>query len=444
MLNRLISYKKYFSELLDLAFPMIIGNISHILIGSIGVFVAAKYSLETISAVSIANSIMMCIFMIGIGFLSSISPVVSNFRGARKPTKKFLISNINYSLILALIFGSITLLSIPIIDYFGFEQKLVPLIKEYIFICSFSYFGAYLHFALKEFLQAYEIILFPNLISIAAVFLNLVLNFAFVFGFWIIPEMGIKGMAIATLIDRTLMGLILFVYCFRMIKFNAAMSKLYIGHLIKVGFPISVALLLEFLAFNSITLIMGRISGIYAAAQNIVLTIATITFMVPLAVSNAIAVKVGFANGARNYTELKRFSISGVALTEGFMFLCALILFFFPGRIIGIFTDNTKLMSVCIPLISIAALFQIFDGFQVSLSGILKGLKMTKLVSAAILFSYWIIGLPLGFLLAFKFNMMLKGFWIGIAIALFFVGFTLLMVIMKKFAAIRKNFESSP
>ena len=410
-------YKKYFFELFVLSIPLIVGNISQVLLGAIDVFVAAKHSLDTLSSISIGSSVMTCIFIVGIGFMSSISPVVANYRGARKPSKQYLYSSIVYSLVLSAFFGILTLAIVPLVPKMGFEEHLVYHIQEYIFICAFSYFGAYLHFSLKEFLQAYEIVVFPNVVAILGIFLNLVLNFAFVFGFWFIPSMGVKGLAIATLAVRTFMGLILLWYTLRLMNLNIKLSKSYLTQLIKVGYPISIALALEFFAFH------------------------VITIMVPLAISNAIAIKVGYANGARDYSELKRFSIAGVLLTIAFMLFCALFLNSSPEFFVKLFTDEKELLMVSVPVIYVVALYQIFDGAQVAFSGILKGLKMTKLVSASIFCAYWVMGLPLGFLFAFHYHMDLLGFWIALAISLLIMGVILLSIILVKFAKLRKEFE---
>ena len=290
-------------------------------------------------------------------------------------------------------------------------------------------------------MQAYEIVVFPNVIAILAIFLNLVLNFAFVFGFWFIPALGVKGLAIATLVVRTFMGLILLWYTLRLMNLNIKLSGSYLKQLIKVGYPISIALALEFFAFNGITIIVGRMGGVFAAAQSIIITISSITFMVPLAISNAIAIKVGYANGARDYSELKRFSVAGVLLTLAFMLFCALLLNSSPEFFVKLFTDEKELLLVSVPVIYVVALYQIFDGAQVAFSGILKGLKMTKLVSVSIFCAYWVMGLPLGFLFAFHYHMDLLGFWIALAISLLIMGIILLSIILVKFAKLRKEFE---
>lgn len=426
-------YPKYIKELFNLAMPILIGNLGIILIGAGDVFVAARYSTNTLASISIANSVLSTIFMFGVGILISISPLLSNFRGQRSEAKKYFLPTINFAIIIAILSSLLVLSCISLIDKLGFSPELVPDIKKYMFICSFSTFGAYLQVALKEYLQAFEIVLFPNLLNIFGVFIHLFLDFVFVFGLFGCPKMGTIGLAFATLFSRTLFGLILLLYCLKFIKIRYYKDLGYFIKLLKIGFPIAIAILLEFGAFNLITILIGRISSTYAAAENILLTITTATFMIPVALSNAIAVKVGFANGAGNFVDLKRYSFSGIGISMGFMFLCALAFIFFPGFFVSIFTKDVQLVKICTPIIILAGFFQIFDGMQVSLSGIFKGLKKTKIVMLGNFCAYWLIGLPLGILLGFKFHMNLYGFWVGLTVAIFSLGLILLTILLKKF-----------
>lgn len=431
-MEKLNVYTKYIKDLFNLAIPLIMGNLGMILIGAGDVFVAAKHATNTLASISIANSIVSCIFMFGIGLLVSISPLLSNFRGAKDNIKKYFIPTINFSMMLALISLVLAQILIPLVDKMGFDTILVPQIKKYMFICSFSVFGAYLHAALKEFLQAFEIVFFANFLTIIGVFFHLFLDFAFVFGMFGMPAMGAIGLAVATLISRTLMGLIMLLYCLRFVKIRKYKDFEYYINLLKIGLPIATAIVLEVVAFNIITIFVGRISGVYAAAQNILLTITTATFMIPLALSNAIAVKVGFANGANNFIDLKRYAIAGVGISVGFMAFCALGFILFPQFFINIFTKDAELVKICVPILFLAGIFQVFDGLQVSLGGVFKGLKQTNIVMFGDFCAYWIIGLPLGLLLAFKYKMELFGFWVGLTVSIFALAMILLIVLIQK------------
>ncbi len=438
--EKINAYKKYFTEIISLSIPMMIGNLGQILIGATDVFIAAKHATNTLAAISIANSIMFTVIAMGFGLMSAVSIVVSNRRGNRKPTKKFLITILNYTMVMSTVFFVICLLLVPLVSRVGFDIVLVPMIKEYIFICAFSLFGMYLFICLKEFLLAYEIVHFPNILQAGAVILNFLLAWALVFGFGPIPSYGVIGLAVAALVVRTLMGLILLIYCSKLIRFNNPFDGPMIKQLIKIGSPLAIAMLLEFFGFNIITILVGREAGVLAAVQNIVLTIVSCAYMIPLAISSAIAIKVGYFNGARDFKEIKRYSISGTLISVVVMGLFALVLGFFPNQIFEIFSKDIQMMKIGVPILFVAALYLMFDGLQVSLTGILKGLKMTKTASAAVISGYWLFGIPLGFVLAYAFKMSLIGFWIGLAVSFLFMSAILLIILRIRFRIIKANY----
>lgn len=433
MFNIIKTYKKYIQELIILSFPMIIGNLGIILIGAGSVFVAAKHSTDTLIAISIANAILSCIIVSGIGLLASISPLLSNFRGAKIEIEKYFLPTIFFAMALAALSAIAVLISVPLVGRMGFSPKIMPVIKQFMIISAFSTFGGYLYAALKEYLQAFEIVFFPNFIAVFSVLLNIYLSFVYVFGWYGSPAMGAVGIAVANLMVRTLEGLLLLLYCLAFTRLKVYWEQKYFLNLIKIGLPIAMAILFEFLAFNIVTIIMGEISGLYAASQNILLTITNATFMIPIAISSAIAVKVGFANGEKNFVDVKRYAYSGILICVGFMALCALNFILSPKFFVNIFTQDTKIVAICVPIMVIAGIFQIFDGMQVALGGIFKGLKKTKTVMLGDLAAYWGIGLPLGALLAFKLHMNLYGFWVGLAISLFTLSMILLFILIRYF-----------
>lgn len=439
--EKLKNYKKYFTEIITLSFPLIIGNLGQVLIGATDVFIAAKHSTDTLAAISIANSIIFCILVVGIGLMSAISIVLSNYRGNRKPTKKFLTTILNYSMILAVIFCGVCLLMVPLIPKMGFEPSLVPMIQEYVFICAFSLFGMYLYQCLKEFLLAYEIVNFPNMILILALILNFVLAYSLVFGLGPIPGLGVIGLALAAFIVRTLMGVILLAYCLGMVRLKNPFDKSLIKQLLKVGYPIGIAMLLEFLGFNLITILVGRQAGILAATHNIAVTITSSAYMIPMSISAAIAIKVGYYNGARILSEIKRYAVAGTLMAVVFMAFCSLLLILLPSQIFEIFTNNKQMLALGIPILHIAAYYLMFDGLQVSLSGILKGLKMTKIASITLIAGYWLFGLPFGYMLAYHYNMSLNGFWIGLAVSFLAMCILFFIVIYKKFKMLKKIYQ---
>lgn len=425
----------YIKDILNIALPIMLGNLGFILIGVGDVIVAGRHSTETLASVSIANAIINCIVMIGIGIISSLSAILSNYRGAGKDAEKYFYPALKFTTIASIIISFAVMAFIPIIDKLGFEPHLAQLVKDYFWIISFSIFGAYLHCMSKEYLQAFEIVVFPNVLTVICIFVNLILNIIFAFGYGPIPEMGTKGLALSTLITRYLMGGILFWYCFHKTNIQHYKDKEFYKDLLKVGTPSSLAVVIEFIGFNATTVILGRISGIYAAAQNIVCTLTTVSFMIPFAISNATAVKVGFANGAKYYKSLKTYAFTGITMAVAFMACSAIVVGTFPKFLVSLFTKDQELINVCIPIVFALCFFQVFDGLQVALAGIFRGLKQTGIVMISNFIGYWLVSIPLGCLLAFKYNMDLLGFWYGLvcaAVVLCSIMFTTMLIKFKK------------
>lgn len=406
--------KYYVKELMVIAAPIIMGNLGFILIGVGDVVIAGRHSTDTFAAISIATAILNCLLTFGIGLISSISPLLSNYRGEKKSIKKYFYPSIRFAMLLALITSLAIVAVIPVIPKMGFEEKLISPIQDYMLITALSTFGIYLHACLKEFLQAFEIVVFPNVVTMFCVFLNVVLNLILVFGWGPVPSLGVIGLALASLIVRYFMGFALLIYCYINMSFRNYSEKAYYNNMIKIGMPISLAVMVEFIAFNSIAIIMGRVSGLYAAAQNLVCTLTTISFMIPFAISNAIAVKVGFANGSKNIIDLKKYSLVGTVMSVGFMLCSAIVFILFSKNIVGIFTVDNNLFKIAIPVMYVLAMFQVFDGLQIALAGICKGIKQTNIVLFANFVAYWCVAIPLGYMLAFRYNLKLTGFWLGL------------------------------
>ena len=423
----------YARDILKLAFPIIFGNLGFIMIGVGDVIVAGRHSTDTLAAISIANAITNCILMLGIGILVTISAILSNYRGEGKNIEKYFCSSIKFAMILGLAASCLILGCIPFIDKLGFDLNLTPIIKDYFFVTAFATFGGYLHCAMKEYLQAFEIVIFPNLVTIFCIFLNLVLNILFVFGYGPIPEMGAIGLAISSLIVRYFMGIVLLIYCLFRIKVGNNSDNRYYKDIIKVGLPASLAIMIEFTGFNIISVVMGKVAGIYAAAHMLIFTFTSVSFMIPLAISNAAAVKVGYSNGAKDYSSLKKYACTGISISVSFMAFSALMTGMFADFWTGLFTRDIELIKICVPIVYLLCFFQIFDGLQVSLSGIFRGIKQTTMVMISNFVGYWLIAFPLGCVFAFKLGLNLFGFWCALLIASAIICAIMGSIIIKRF-----------
>src|SRR5574344_2511898 len=431
---------KYVKELLILALPILMGNLGMILIGAGDCFVAGRYSTHALAAISIATSIHATVCVLGMGLLISISPILANIRGSKNSAKKYFYPTIRFSMFVAFVLMMVSIAYIPFLKYLGYEPSLLHDIKVYTLVISFSTYGMFLHLAVKEFLQSYEIVSFPNLITIAAVFFNVVLAYILAFGLFGFPSMGLLGLAVAAVIVRSIGGFILYLYCEYKFSFTNFHDKKYYKQLFKVGFPISIAMMIEFLSFNSMAILLGRIAGIYAAAQSVILTLANTAFMVPLGISNALAVKVGYANGAKNYKEMMAYIKNGLGMTVCFMLFASVIFATCARPLASIFTADKALIAIIVPAMYVVAAFQVSDGLQVSIAGIFEGLRRTKIVMIANLLTYFIIGVPFGYACALHFKAHLFAYWAAFSTSSYLLSSTLIVFLIINLRRIKHEF----
>ena len=183
----------------------------------------------------------------------------------------------------------------------------------------------------------------------------------------------------------------------------------------------------------------GTATGVYAAAQNIICTITSIAFMVPLAIGNAAGVKVGFSNGAKEFDRLKKYAYTALVLSTIFMASSAVVVAIAPGIITSLFTKDPVLISVCVPIIYTLCFFQVFDGLQATFAGIFRGLKHTEVIMAGNFVAFWLVAIPLGCLLALHYNLNLMGFWYALIVAAIVLCTIMYTNMMFRFKEMSKN-----
>lgn len=408
------------------------------LIGVSDVFVAGKHSTQYLAAVGLATGVIAPVFVVGLGFLFGTSPIISRHRGEGQDVDQYLFTSIVYSLVTSVIFIGCCIATVPVVPYLGFDQELVPLIQEYIFYFSFSFVGAYVFQALREYLQGKEDILFANILSILTVGINLLFCFVLVFGYSFIPAMGIKGLALGSILARCLAALALLIYCIRHLK-DFHFYKTYAKDVFCLSWPIAFGILVEVGAFSTTTILIGRMGILQAAAHNIVLNLASVTFMVPLAISTAISVKISFSYGQKVWSDIVRFTKAGYVLSVLFMCCTGMAFYFIPNAFSAIFTTDPEVMKIAALLLVAVALFQVFDGTQVCLGGALRGVGRTRPHACVMFGGYWLVGLPLGWYLSTVKGMQAFGLWLGLALALFFAGLSMGVILLYIYRQIKRE-----
>ncbi|MEO8668280.1 MAG: MATE family efflux transporter, partial [Bauldia sp.] len=254
---------------------------------------------------------------------------------------------------------------------------------------------------------------------------------ALIFGHFGLPRLELAGAGIATVLSSTVLfvGLAVYLMVDRKFRRYRFFGRFWwadwprFAELWRLGIPIGLGLAFEVTVFNVAALLMGIIGASSLAAFAIALQVASLTFMVPLGLAQAVTVRVGLAFGAGDVEGIRRAGWTAFAMGVGFMTLTALTMIFAPLPIVGVFVDlgaagNAAVIGLAVSFLALVGMFQVADGIQVVGAGMLRGLHDTRVPMIFAAIGYWGIGLPLGLLLAFAFGLEGRGVWIGLAAGL--------------------------
>jgi MATE family multidrug resistance protein len=289
--------------------------------------------------------------------------------------------------------------------------------------------------ALRRYLQAIGAVRPIMVAALSANVVNAAACWAFVFGHLGAPALGAGGAGVATAFSRVYMLLVLVGYVvwrerrhpsgLRHVSFAPAWDRL--RALVGYGLPAAGHLTAEMGVITVVTMLAARFEPASLAAHQIALNLASFTFMIPLGLSSAAAVRVGYAVGRGDAPAASRAGWTALAVGLAFMGSAALLFTFAPEPLLRIFTSDPRVLASGVGLLLIAAVFQLFDGAQVVLTGALRGTGDTRTPLIANLVGYWVLGLPIGLVLCFGHGLEVVGLWIGLCVGLVAVGITLLV-----------------
>lgn len=436
-MSKLRSYITFFNfsnmrEVFVFAIPIISGQIGQMLFGVGDIFVAGHFSSLAVSSIGVGSSIFSAFLMIGFGVLFCTGPLASQNKGSGQNDSSllynvFLVCGLNSIFIMLLIY--LFTFFIPLI---GLNPEIETYVVQFLRISAFTILPALIFQATKEYLQAHGRTYFPNVLIILFNLINLALGFLFIFGLGPFHGFGIAGVAVATLVCRTLMAIISVVYVLSVCEFTRFKNTQTIRTIYKLGFPIAFVVLCEVLIFTVVTVLVGRMSLVASAAQSLVLNVASLTFMVPLGIGSAVSVLVGTELGKKSLEGIRKYSHAGLGFALIMQILFATIYFTFPSFVLGFLSNDTTVIAYGAQLLFWVGLFQIPDGIQVVLSGVMRGLNETKIPMLLGFMSYWLIGLPVGCVFAYKLNYEARGLWMGLGLGLLCMSILLAILFRKK------------
>ena len=419
---------------LALGLPLIGSHLAQMALHVADTVMMGWYGVTELAAVVIGASSFFVIFILGSGFAQAVMPMVAaalaegDEAQVRRDTRMGMWLSVGYGVAVYPVFwwsGSVLLA-------LGQKPEVAALGQDFLRVAGLGMIPALLVMALKSYLAALNRTQVVLWVTLAALGVNIVLNWFLIFGNGGAPELGVVGAALASLSVQVVTFVALAVYAgwlpelrrFRLWQRFWRADLPALAGVFRLGWPIGVTGLAESGLFQASALMMGWIGTVELAAHGIAMEVAALAFMVHLGLSNAITVRTAHFDGAGDAVALRRGARVGIALSAGFGVAMVVLFLTLPGPLVGLFLDEGKpgtaeITAFAVTLLALAALFQMGDAMQVIALGLLRGIKDTRVPMVMAAVSYWLIGIPSSYLLAFPLGLGGVGLWLGLVIGLF-------------------------
>ena len=424
--------------LLQLAGPVVLAELGWMTMGIIDIMLVGRVRAEAIGAVSIGGSVYFPFAMFGMGLLLGLDYLVAQAFGAGRleDCHGALIQGVYLSIVAAVPLTAIVRVAMGFLDSWGLQPEVLRQTIPFLKAVTWSLLPLFLFSALRRYLQGMGIVRPVMITLITANLINIGAGWILVFGHCGVRPMGAEGAGWATCAARVYMALSLLAYIFfnevrrptGLLRTSARPDLNRLRHIVQLGLPAALQMTLEVGVFALATALAGKLDALSLAAHQVALTIAAFTFMIPLGVSSAGAVRVGHAMGRRDPAAAARAGWTSLLVGAGFMACSGLAFISFPAAILGVFTTDRAVIATGVSLLFVAAIFQLFDGVQVVATGILRGTGDTRTPMICNLIGHWFLGLPIGYTLAFVWRRGLMGLWVGLCTGLIAVALVLLWV----------------
>lgn len=417
--------------MLRLAIPLVAAELGWMAMGVVDTVMAGHAGREMLGAVALGHGLYYTFAVFGIGVLLGLDTLISQAfgRGDLEDCRRSLAGGLVVSGLMAPPLIALAWGMGPVMDWFGIAPELRDQTQGYLHTVSWGTLPLMLYAALRRFLQAQDVVRPVTFALVSANLVNLAGNYALIFGHWGVPAMGAAGAGIATSVSRCYMVAVLLwatVQGHGWKGWTAWPGWGRIGELFRLGLPVGLQISLEVAIFAATTTMLGALGPVALGGHQIALNVVSITYMIPLGISSAAAVRVGQAIGRGDLAGARRSGWVGIGLGAGFMGAAAVVLWTIPGMLAGLYTGDREVVALAAALLVIAGFFQLFDGTQAVATGALRGLGDTRTPMLAHVICYGAIGLPLGWWLTFLRGWGARGFWVGLSLALILIGIVLL------------------
>jgi MATE family multidrug resistance protein len=424
----------------QLALPLVLAELGWMSMGIVDTVMVGHLpdSARAIGSVSISSNIFNVVAFFGGGILIGLDTLVAQAFGAgkREDCHRSLVNSIYLSLAMTPFLMLPVWFFAPLLQALHVDPQVAVLAIPYMKALAFGLLPLLIYFAVRRCLQAMNMAKPIAFALVTANLINALFNWVLIYGKWGAPHMGVVGSGWSTAISRlylaALLGGYLLWYDHRhrteLLKTPVNIDYVRIRRLIFLGLPVALQITLEISVFAFATALIGRLGAVALASHQIALNTVAFTYMVPLGISSAAAVRVGHAIGRGKPAAASDAGDTAIFLGASFMTLAGIALLVFPRWIALMYTpDETVIRSTAL-LLAAGAAFQLFDGIQTVATGALRGVGDTRTPMFCHFTAYWIIGLPLGAWLCFRRGWGAFGIWAGLSLALILIGIVLLFV----------------
>ena len=439
--------------MLKLALPVVAAELGWNAMGMVDTLMVGRVSAESIGAVSLGTALFLVVGIFGIGLLLGMDTLVSQAFGAGKIEEchRSLVQGVYLSFMLAPLLTGVIWSVIPLLSHWGMNPDVFPLTIPYLKAVTWSMLPLLLYATFRRYLQGMGLVKPVMVVLVTANLVNVAANWILVFGNLGAPAMGVEGAGWATCISRVYLAIGLIGYALYhdhvhrtgLLHTSLGIDTGRFRRLLGLGFPAALQITLELGAFAAGTALAGKLDSASIAAHQIAITAASFTFMVPLGVSSAGAVRVGHALGRGDVAGAARAGWIALVIGVGFMACSAIVFLLFPSHILRAFTSDAAVITIGISLLLVAASFQLFDGVQIVATGIMRGSGDTQTPMLVNLVGHWFVGLPVGYTLCFVKGWGVIGLWVGFCVGLVAVSLVLLVAWSRRARSLQRELTLS-
>ncbi|HWK05806.1 MAG TPA: MATE family efflux transporter [Puia sp.] len=414
-----------------LALPIIIGELAQMALHIIDTAMVGAISYKQLAAVSLVVNALNIPFVLGIGMTISVSQMVSMAHGRRdgQLVSHYLFNGFCLCAFTAVVISAGLVSGRSILLHLGQDPEVVHFALPFMRLMGLSIIPMLLFMTLKQFTDGLEFTKTAMLLSLAGMPVNIFLNWLLIYGNWGFPRLELLGAGWATLITRSLLFVVLAIVILKHATFRRyiavsrrqwTLRRKTLGELLHIGIPSSLQLGMESGAFAASGILIGTIGAVAQAAHQIAISCASFTFMASMGLAQAGSIRVSNAYGRADWPKISLIGRSTLVTALLYGIFCAIGFILLRNELPKAFNNNEAVLQMGSLLLLFAAIFQISDSTQAIGAGLLRGIKDVKTPTLLIAVAYWVIGLPLGYVLAFVFHMGASGMWLG-----FIAGLTL-------------------